>query len=42
MNEVFDTFNGMMAIGIGYVAVLMPVFILLVIFIYDAKNKKNR
>ena len=42
MNEVFDTFNGMMALGIGYVAVLMPVFILLVIFIYDAKNKKNR
>ena len=42
MNEVFDTFEGMMAIGIGYVAVLMPVFILLVIFIYDAKNKKNR
>ena len=42
MNEVFDTFNGMMALGIGYVAVLMPVFILLVIFFYDAKNKKNR
>ncbi len=42
MNEVFDTFNGMLALGIGYVAVLMPVLILLVIFIYDTKNKKNR
>src|SRR5210317_816777 len=42
MNEVFDTFNGMLALGIGYVAVLMPVLILLVIFVYDTKNKKNR
>ena len=42
MNPVFDTFNGILALGIGYVAVLMPVLILLVIFIYDAKNKKNR
>ena len=31
-----------MALGIGYVAVLMPVLILLVIFIYDTKNKKSR
>ena len=42
MNPVFDTFNGVLALGIGYVAVLMPVLILLVIFIYDTKNKKNR
>lgn len=42
MDPVFDTFNGILAIGIGYVAVLMPVLILLVIFIYDTKNKKNR
>jgi hypothetical protein len=42
MNPVFDTFNGILALGIGYVAVLMPVLILLVIFIYDTKNKKNR
>ena len=42
MNPVFDTFNGTLALGIGYVAVLMPVLILLVIFIYDTKNKKNR
>ena len=42
MNEFIDTFNGTLALGIGYVAVLMPVFILLVIFIYDNRNKKNR
>jgi cbb3-type cytochrome oxidase subunit 3 len=42
MNEFIDTFNGTLALGIGYVAVLLPVFILLVIFVYDAKNKKNR
>jgi hypothetical protein len=42
MNPVFDTFNGILALGIGYVALLMPVLILLVIFIYDTKNKKNR
>ena len=42
MNPVFDTVNGILALGIGYVAVLMPVLILLVIFIYDTKNKKNR
>ena len=42
MNPVFDTFNGILALGICYVAVLMPVLILLVIFIYDTKNKKNR
>ena len=42
MDPVFDTFNGILALGIGYVAVLMPVLILLVIFIYDTKNKKNR
>jgi hypothetical protein len=42
MGEVFNGFNGMLALGVGYVAVLMPVFILLVIFIYDTKNKKNR
>ena len=42
MNEFIDTFNGTLALGIGYVAVLMPVFILLVIFVYDNRNKKNR
>jgi len=42
MNKFIDTFNGTLALGIGYVAVLLPVFILLVIFVYDAKNKKNR
>ena len=42
MNEFIDTFNGTLAIGIGYVAVLMPVLILLVIFVYDNRNKKNR
>jgi len=42
MNEFIDTFNGTVVLGIGYVAVLLPVFILLVIFVYDAKNKKNR
>jgi hypothetical protein len=42
MNEFIDTFNGALALGIGYVAVLMPVLILLVIFVYDSRNKKNR
>jgi hypothetical protein len=42
MNEFIDTFNGTLALGIGYVAVLMPVLILLVIFVYDSRNKKNR
>jgi hypothetical protein len=42
MNELIDTFNGTLALGIGYVAVLMPVLILLVIFVYDNRNKKNR
>jgi hypothetical protein len=42
MNEFIDTFNGTLALGIGYVAVLMPVLILLVIFVYDNRNKKNR
>jgi hypothetical protein len=42
MNEFIDTFNGILALGIGYVAVLMPVLILLVIFVYDNRNKKNR
>jgi hypothetical protein len=42
MNGFIDTFNGALALGIGYVAVLMPVFILLVIFVYDSRNKKNR
>jgi len=42
MNEFIDTFNGALALGIGYVAVLMPVLILLVIFVYDNRNKKNR
>ena len=42
MNEFIDTFNESLALGIGYVAVLMPVLILLVIFVYDSRNKKNR
>ena len=35
-------FEGIFAIGIGYAAVLMPVLILLVIFVFDNRNKKNR
>ena len=35
-------FEDIFAIGIGYAAVLMPVLILLVIFVYDSRNKKNR
>jgi hypothetical protein len=42
MNELIDTFNGTLALGIGYVAVLLPVLILLVIFVFDSRNKKNR
>jgi hypothetical protein len=40
--NLIDTFLGTLAIGIGYVALLMPVLILLVIFVYDSRNKKNR
>ena len=42
MNEFIDTFESTLALGIGYVAVLLPVLILLVIFVYDSRNKKNR
>jgi len=35
-------FEDIFAIGIGYAAVLMPVLILLVIFVFDNRNKKNR
>ena len=35
-------FEDIFAIGIGYAAVLMPVLILLVIFVFDSRNKKNR
>ena len=35
-------FEEIFAIGIGYAAVLMPVLILLVIFVFDSRNKKNR
>ena len=42
MNGFIDTFNGALALGIGYVAVLMPVLILLVIFVYKNRDKKNR
>ena len=42
MNEFIDTFTGTLALGIGYVFILMPVLILLVIFVYDSRNKKNR
>jgi hypothetical protein len=42
MNEFIDTFNGTLALGIGYVSVLLPVLIVLIIFFYDSKNKKSR
>ena len=42
MNEFTDTLHGTLALGIGFVAVIMPVLILLVIFVYDSRNKKNR
>jgi hypothetical protein len=35
-------FEDIFAIGIGYAAVLMPVLILLVVFVFDSRNKKNR
>ena len=41
MNEFIDTFNGTLALGIGYVSVLLPVLIVLIIFFYDSKNKKS-
>jgi hypothetical protein len=33
---------GMFAIGVGYVAVLLPVLIVLIVFLYRNKDKKNR
>ena len=42
MNEFIDTFNGTLALGIGYVSVLLPVLIVLIIFFYDSKNEKSR
>ena len=35
-------FEDIFAIGVGYAAVLMPVLILLVVFVFDSRNKKNR
>jgi len=37
-----DSLNGALALGIGYVSVLLPVLIVLIIFFYDSKNKKSR
>ena len=42
MNEFTDTLHGTLALGIGFVAVIMPVLILLVIFVYKNRDKKNR
>jgi len=42
MNGFMDSLNGALALGIGYVTVLLPVLIVLIIFFYDSKNKKSR
>jgi len=42
MNGFMDSLNGALALGIGYVSVLLPVLIVLIIFFYDSKNKKSR
>ena len=42
MNGFMDYLNGALALGIGYVSVLLPVLIVLIIFFYDSKNKKSR
>ena len=33
---------GMFAIGVGYVAILLPALIVLIVFLYRNKDKKNR
>ena len=42
MLEFTDMLHGTLSLGIGFVVVLMPVLILLVIFVYDSRNKKNK
>ena len=37
-----DELTGLVAVGTGYVAILMPVFILWVIFYYSHRNEKNK
>ena len=37
-----DELTGLVAVGTGYVAILMPVFILWVIFYYSYRNDKNK
>ena len=36
--KIMDEFNGLMAIGTGWVAILMPVLIVWVIFYYSTKD----
>ena len=37
-----DELTGLVAVGTGYVAILMPVLILWVIFYYNHRNEKNK
>ncbi|MDA8781192.1 DUF6249 domain-containing protein [Gammaproteobacteria bacterium] len=40
--EVAEGILGMFAIGVGYVAILLPALIVLIVFLYRNKDKKNR
>ena len=40
--EVAEGILGMFAIGVGYVAILLPALIVLIVFFYRNKDKKNR
>ena len=42
MVEVAEGMLGMFAIGVGYVAILLPALIVLIVFFYRNKDKKNR
>ena len=42
MEGILGELTGMLAIGVGYVAVLLPVFIVWIVFLYGNKDKKNR
>ena len=42
MEGILGELTGMLAIGVGYVAVLVPVFIVWIVFLYGNKDKKNR
>jgi len=42
MVEVAEGILGMFAIGVGYVAILLPALIVLIVFFYRNKDKKNR